>query len=144
LIQHFTNLRRYQIINIFLAGIILCLFLYSGLFSPEGIPHPIPSLFTKITGLPSISTGLTRSFSAILHGNFKLAQEMNPYGWDIFLFFLFQLFFRIGLFFWSNRLKISTNHLVLIDLVLSASTFLLAFRGMIIFIYKLSHYLLVH
>ncbi|MFA8434109.1 MAG: DUF2752 domain-containing protein [Marinifilaceae bacterium] len=140
-----TNVQKAYIkINWVLAGIILGIFLYSGLFSYEFPQHPIPSQFTKITGYPSSSTGLSRSFSAIVRGEFNEAHQLNPYGLDIFLFFLLQLIFRIGGIFLIKSKKTSINKLLFADICLSLFTFLLAFRGMILFLFKLSKYLLVN
>lgn len=54
------------------------------LLPPEGIPHLTMCWFFAATGLPCPACGLTRSFSAIVHGEFALAWRMNPLGYVFF------------------------------------------------------------
>jgi hypothetical protein len=46
----------------------------------RGLWVSIPCLFNKVTGLPCLACGLTRSFSLTAHGQFKAAFEMHLLG----------------------------------------------------------------
>lgn len=85
--------RVYHTINIALGSVVLGIVLYSLLF--RGNNHPIPALFTQITGLIPPSKGLSASFSEIARGNLEAAALLNPYGLRIFAFFIIQLFTRV-------------------------------------------------
>jgi len=69
--------------------------LYSGIFSPEKANHPIPCFITIITGHSCPGCGLSRSFSAMIRGQFTEAAEYNSNGPKIFLFFSVQFFLRL-------------------------------------------------
>ena len=58
----------YLIINIFFAGVIMLIFAYSGIFSPEKDNYPITCLHEQLTGKPCVSCGLSHSFSLIVRG----------------------------------------------------------------------------
>jgi len=128
---------NYKTVNLLLAGIILCIFIYSGLFTPEGSKHPIPSIYSQITGNTSPSTGLSRSFSAIVRGNIQLAKSFNPFGLQIFLFFSIQLVFRIASILLMKNYFPLIKPYILADITLSFLGFLLAFRPLISFTLEL-------
>lgn len=135
--SHLLLKQNYKIFNLSIAGIILCIFIYSGLFSPQKSHYPIPSFYTKITGENSPSTGLSRSFSALIRGNVQEAENYNSTGLPIFLFFFLQLIFRS-----VSYLQIKTDFLwikgyILTDIILSATAFYLAFKPLILFTIKL-------
>jgi hypothetical protein len=135
--SQFPAKQNYKIINLSLAGIILCIFIYSGLFSPEESKHPIPSFYTQITSQNSPSTGLSRSFSAILRGNLQQANTYNPFGLHIFLFFAIQFIFR-SLSFILIKEKLSwIKPYIFMDITLSLIGFYLAFKPLILFTIKL-------
>lgn len=124
---------NYKITNAILVGIILSIFLYSSLFSPESGKYPIPSFYTQLTGQDSPSTGLSRSFSAIVRGDLTLANKFNPFGVKIFAFFLIQFCFRI-----SSILMLKATHKFLktyitADILISIFSFYLAFKPLIVF-----------
>ncbi|PKQ62548.1 hypothetical protein BZG02_12580 [Labilibaculum filiforme] len=129
--------QNYKIINLSLAGIILCIFSYATLFSPEESKHPIPSFYTQITKEASPSTGLSRCFSAIVRGNLQLAKTFNPYGLAIFLFFVVQFVFRVFSFIWINERYSWIKPYVLIDILFSTIGFYHAFKPLIFFTLKL-------
>jgi hypothetical protein len=106
-------------------------------YSPIESNHPIPSLYEKFTGNESPSTGLSRSFSALIRGNVKSANEYNPYGIQIFLFFLFQLVFRFISFSLTKRYFSLIKGIILSDLTLTIIAFLLAFKPLIFFTFEL-------
>lgn len=134
--QHLAK-QNYKIINLCLATIILLIFIYSGLFSPKESKHPIPSFYTQITNKNSPSTGLSRSFSAIIRGNLKLSKTYNPYALPIFLFFALQFIFRVFSIFIIREKKPLFKLYLFIDITLSISGFYLAFRPLILFTLKL-------
>ncbi len=117
----------YVIINLIFSVLILSIFLYSLLFSAEKSNYPVHSNYTSITGKPIISNGLSRSFSEIVRLKFDMAKEYNPYGIQIFSFFLSQLLLRIistGMVIVTSRL----NKIVLIaDIILSSGLFIILF-----------------
>lgn len=129
--------QNYKIINLSLAGILFCIFIYSGIFSPEESKHPIPSFFTQITHENSPSTGLSRSFSAIIRGDIQLAKEFNPIGLHIFLYFALQFIFRVLSFLLIKETFSWIKPFISLDITLSIIGFYLAFKPLILFTIKL-------
>jgi len=121
----------YHILNICFAGIIIMIFIYSGIFSVEKDNHPIKSACANIEGHPCKSEGLSRSFSEIVRFRFESAKSYNKYGIRIFLFFLIQLFLRFTASFIIYKKTMKQNSLVIFDSVLSASLYLYCFWGII-------------
>ena len=138
------SISSYKIVNLVLASIILCIFIYSGLFSPTKQNHPIPSIYTQITGESSPSTGLSRSFSAIVRGDISASIKHNQFGLQIFLFFAIQLVFRIGLFLLTNELFSRVEQYIYVDIALSIIGFMLAFRPSISFAFKFFEKIIVN
>lgn len=85
----------YLKINIILAGVVLLVLAYSGIFSPDRDNYPVTCIHEKITGLPCFSCGLSHSFSLIVRGRIEEAYKWNVYGMRVFLFFVSQLLMRI-------------------------------------------------
>jgi len=85
----------YLIINLVLAGVILLVIAYSGIFSPYKDNYPLVCIHQKITGKPCFSCGLSHSFSLIVRGKISEAYKWNVYGLRVFLFFLLQLIMRV-------------------------------------------------
>jgi hypothetical protein len=117
----------YLKINFVLAGIIILVFIYSGIFSPDKDNYPVVCVYEKITGEQCFSCGLSHSFSLIIRGRFREADEWNPYGLSVFLFFFSQLLMRIifSVFYVKDR-----NHrrqLALYDITGSSVIFILVF-----------------
>lgn len=125
----------YKLINIIFAGIILAVFAYSLYYGGERI-HPVPSASELLTGETSISTGLSRSFSAIIRFDFEKARSLNPYGIRIFLCFLVQLFMRFGGFFLGD-LK-NRQNIIIADILLSALIFIILFWPFLIAVFQSS------
>jgi len=119
----------YPKINLIFAGIIVCVFIYSGIFSPEKANHPIPSGYRLLTGESTKSSGLSRAFSAIMQLEFDKALIYNEESLKVFSFFIVQLFFRLlfTLIYarWKNR-KVVTA-----DISLSVLLFICCFEGLI-------------
>ena len=121
----------YHIINLLFAGIIILIFIYSGIFSAEKENHPIKSACKTITGEPCKSTGLSRSFSEIVRFKFESAKSYNKYGVKIFLFFLIQLFLRFTVSTFLYYKVYKQKPLVGFDSVVSVSLYLFCFWGII-------------
>jgi hypothetical protein len=129
LTDYFDGIRNesYLKINLVLAGIIMLVFVYTGIFSPDKNNYPIVCLHEKITGEQCFSCGLSHSFSMIIRGRFEEAYQWNIYGIRVFLFFLSQLLMRV--IFSVYFLKDADNRkwLIKFDIVGSALIFAIAF-----------------
>lgn len=129
--------KPYLIINIFLAGVIVLIFAYSGFFSPDKDNYPVICVHERITGMPCPSCGLSHSFSLILRGRIGEAYEWNIYGMRIFLFFASQLLLRIVF----SKIYISNptlrKQLILFDIIGSSVLFLITFIPFLIYIFRL-------
>ncbi|MFO7853284.1 MAG: DUF2752 domain-containing protein [Bacteroidota bacterium] len=129
--------RNYLIINAIFAGIIVIIFIYSGIISPEKNSYPIVCIHEQITGEPCPSCGLSRSFSYIIRGDLDAAERFNEYGIRIFLFFAFHLLMRISNIVYLLRKPLYVRQLAILDSVLAIITFILAFRQFFIYYLKL-------
>jgi hypothetical protein len=117
----------YIIINIIFAGVILLIFAYSGIFSPEKDNFPVVCVHEKLTGEPCISCGLSHSFSLIVRGRFSEACQWNPYGIRVFLFFASQLILRAAFSFFYLRYTDTRKQLIIVDCCGSGLIFLISF-----------------
>jgi hypothetical protein len=130
-IARFQGLRfraePYLLINIFLAGAVILIIAYSGLFSPDRNNYPVVCLHQKITGMPCFSCGLSHSFSLIVRGRIQEAHQWNIYGMRVFLFFISQLILRIVFSFYYISYPDTRKHLIIIDSIGSGVMFLLIF-----------------
>jgi Protein of unknown function (DUF2752) len=126
----------YLVINIVLAGVILLIMAYSGIFSPEKGNYPVVCIHEKITGEPCVSCGLSHSFSLILRGRIDEAYQWNRYGMRIFLFFAGQFLLRIIFSLLYTRYPSTRKQLILFDIVGSSIIFLIAFIPFIVSIIK--------
>ena len=122
----------YHIINLYFAGIIIMIFIYSGIFSAEKENHPIKSACKTITREPCKTTGLSRSFSEIVRFKFESARSYNKYGIIIFSFFLIQLFIRLitSLILYFKILNQKT--LIITDSLFSIGLYLFCFWDLIL------------
>jgi hypothetical protein len=128
----FIHKEPYHIINLCFAGIIIMIFIYSGIFSAEKENHPIKSACKTITGEPCKTTGLSRSFSEIVRFKFKSAKSYNEFGIKIFLFFLIQLVLRLITSLLLYYKIIKQKRLVFFDSIISIGLYLYCFWGLII------------
>lgn len=126
----------YLLINLILAGFILLVFLYSGLFSPEKNNYPVVCIHEKITGEPCVSCGLSHSFSLILRGRISEAYDWNPYGLRIFIFFASQLLIRIVFSIFYINYSGTRKQLIVYDIIVSSLFFLVSFLPFIESIFK--------
>jgi hypothetical protein len=118
----------YRVLNRIFLLVLILIFSYSALFSPEKKNHPIPSGSRFFTGTTVTSTGLSRSFSAIIRLRFDEARRYNQHGIRLFLFFLIQLFMRIAALNLSGRLPVQfLRPLYYSDAVLSVGLFIACF-----------------
>jgi hypothetical protein len=116
--------RNYRIINLLFAGIILLVILYALIFNGS---YPVPSAQVFTTQhLPS--SGLSRSFSAIVRFDIKKAVQFNPYGVRIFSFFIVQLLLRLLTFMMTIRMTdYKLQRMIIMDIVLSVLLFGICF-----------------
>ena len=117
----------YLIINIFLAGVIILIIAYSGIFSFEKDNYPVVCIHEKLTGQPCVSCGLSHSFSLILRGRIKEASEWNIYGLRVFLFFALQLVMRVVFSFLYIKNPDTRRELIILDITGSILIFLISF-----------------
>lgn len=126
LISRFRS-EPYLFINLVFAGVILLIFAYSGIFSPEKNNYPVVCIHEKLTGQPCVSCGLSHSFSLIVRGRIAEAYEWNVYGLRVFLFFALQLVMRIVFSVIYLRHKDIQKQLIVYDISASILIFLIAF-----------------
>ena len=117
----------YHIINIILAGVIVLVLAYSGIFSPEKNNYPLVCIHEKLSGEPCFSCGLSHSFSLIIRGRISEAYEWNQYGMRVFLFFISQLIFRLDFLRLSIKHPGSRKQLIIYDSISSGVVFLISF-----------------
>ena len=128
----------YFLVNLFFLVIILAVFGYSLFFGTAGRLHPLPSGSAILTGEPSVSTGLSRSFSALMHFDMELARFYNRHGTRIFLFFLIQLAMRTGAMVFCPYAEAGIKQkIVRIDILLSALLFVITFWPFLIAFVKM-------
>lgn len=128
----------YLLINIVLAGVIMLIMIYSGIFSPDKNDYPVVCIHEKLTGEPCVSCGLSHSFSLILRGRIDEAFEWNIYGMRIFLFFFGQLLMRLIFSKIYLSHPDSRKQLILYDIIGSSALFLIVFMPFLIWIIKFS------
>ena len=126
----------YLIINIIFAGVILLIFAYSGIFSPEKDNFPVTCIHEKLTGEPCVSCGLSHSFSLIVRGRFAEAFTWNHYAFRIFLFFVAALIMRVAFSIYYLKYPETRRQLILADCIGSGIIFLLAFWPFMAWIFR--------
>jgi hypothetical protein len=129
--------RPYYIVNLSLAGILMMVFIYSGLFSAKKDNHPVPSFYEKITGESAPSSGLSRAFSEIVRGNLDAARDYNRDSLLIFSFFLIQFMQRIFVTILLYKQILRIQYLITSDLAISFLLFLFCFKGQLLAMGKL-------
>ena len=118
----------YLILNMFFAGVVILMLIYSGIFSPDQNNYPVVCIHEKISGEPCFSCGLSHSFSLIVRGRIQEAYEWNSYGMRVFLFFISQLMLRIAFSIYYLKNASARKHLIIIDSIGSGLIFLITFR----------------
>jgi hypothetical protein len=122
----------YLIINIILAGLILLIFIYSGLFDADRANHPVPSYFEKFTGTRGPSSGMSRAFSELIRGDIESARSFNEDSTLIFAFFLVQLVQRTTMLLLLIKTRLKYKTLMIADIVFSLILFMYCFKGQMI------------
>jgi hypothetical protein len=123
------NKKPYQIINIALGSVVIGIVLYSLLY--RGNNHPIPSLFTQLTGIIPPSKGLSASFSELVRGNIETAGLLNPYGLRIFAFFIIQLLTRVLVSIAIEAEWLKQSRIIILDSLFSITLFIICFAPLI-------------
>lgn len=123
-------------INLILAGVILLIFVYSGLFSPQKDNYPVVCIHEKLTGQPCVSCGLSHSFSLILRGRISEAYKWNEYGLRVFIFFAAQLIMRVVFSLFYMRNKGTRKQLIIYDSAISFMLFFVCFKPFIESIFR--------
>jgi len=124
----------YQRIHIILAGVVLLIGIYSGIFGPGQGNHPIPSQYSRLSEGSTASTGMSRAFSAIVRLQFERATRLNPHSPEVFAFFFVQLWLRV-LFFVLNGRGVRQKLLIITDVSVSVLLFLYCFKDLIAAMY---------
>jgi hypothetical protein len=130
----YFNSGSYYLVNTILAVVIVLIFIYSAIFSPETNNYPVKCVHELATGKPCPSCGLSHSFSYIVRGDLESAARWNSNGIAVFLFFLLQLVMRVSFAVAVKRNpSLESPALIRLDIVLSLATFILAFNKFIIY-----------
>jgi len=123
----------YNKVNLIFAGIIILIFFYSTIFSPEKDNYPVGCIHETLLGKPCPTCGLSHSFSEIIRGNFAEAKKLNRNGILIFLFFLIQLILRSGITFLNQKKIFSLKTILYVDVICSLLLFIFCFRRLLPF-----------
>ena len=89
------NRKQYIFLNIFFAGFILAIFLYSVIFGGSDNSYPISCIHKELLGKTCPTCGMSRAFSEILGFHFQKAIDLQPNSIAVFSFFLTQLLIRL-------------------------------------------------
>ncbi len=109
----------YKLINYIFAGIIVLIFIYSGIFSPVSNNYPVSCVHEQLSGLSCPSCGMSHSFSYLIRLDINEAVRWNKYGPRVFLFFLFQLILRLSNIIIINRKPQLIRFVSLTDIALT-------------------------
>jgi len=129
-----TRLREsYQILHLIMAGIIVMIFIYSGIFSPQHGGYPIPSQYELTQDGATASTGMSRAFSSIVRLDFEQARAYNENSPEVFGFFFVQFWMRVLFFLLYARFH--HKRVIAADIGLSLVLFLWCFKDLIAAMY---------
>ena len=117
--------------NLIFAGIILAIFIYSGIYSPDKNNHPIKCIHEELLGAKCPTCGMSRGFSAIVRGHINDALVYQQNSVSVFLFFLLQMVFRLTSIWLLLKTKIQLKIITNTDITLSLLLFLLTFKNLI-------------
>ncbi len=122
----------YLTVNIVFTGLIVLIFAYSAIFSPDRNDYPVVCVHEQLTGQPCASCGISHSFSLILRGRMEEAYEWNQNGMRVFLFFLLQAVMRVFFSLFYIREGAAGRHLIVYDIAGSVLMFLISFMPFIV------------
>lgn len=94
-LQKYFSGDPYVIINSLLAVVLLAVFIYSAVFSPEKHNYPIQCIHELRTGEPCPTCGFSHAFSYLLRGDIEQARLWNENALPVFVFFALQLLYRL-------------------------------------------------
>ncbi len=117
------NRQNYLLVNLLLFLFLVLVSVYS-LF-----PVSMPSA-CHMLGITCNSTGLSRAFRAIMHGNYQQALDYNTHSIRLFIFFAFQFFSRFG--FSLLALHKPLRQSLFLDLLLTGLLATYAFGGIVV------------
>lgn len=117
----------YLKINLILAGVVIGIMVYSGFYSPYENKYPVKCIHERLTGQQCASCGISHSFSLILRGRIGEANEWNPYGMRVFIFFAAQLLMRLLFSAYYTVDRDRRKNLILYDIAGSATLFIISF-----------------
>ena len=126
----------YLKINLIIAGIIVSVLAYCGIFSPDKNNYPVACIYEKITGKQCFSCGLTHGFSLIIRGRFNEAYQWNIYAMRVFLFFFSQLLMRVIFSIYYLKDIDNRKWLIIFDVAGSVLLFALAFYPFFLQLFK--------
>ena len=127
-VDRFHLRSSYILINLVLAGVILSIFIYSGIFDPVSNNYPVKCYHEIATGEECPSCGMSHSFSLILKGKVAESLEWNSYALRLGIFFGGQLLLRlIYCCFWITSKKENRRAIIAFDIVGSTIMFLIVF-----------------
>ena len=119
--------KAYLIINGALAAIFLLVIIYAALFDPVMANHPIPCVYTAITGEECASCGLSRGMSYAVRMDLAQARVVNAHSPALLFFFAAQILMRLVVSLLLIRWGRIINKLVVADALLSSGMFFAAF-----------------
>jgi len=122
----------YFIINWIFAGVILAIFIYSGIYNPDKNNPPIKCIHEELLGGKCPTCGMSRGFSAIVRGRISDASNIQKNSLIIFSFFAIQLIMRLLIILLLLKSQFSLKLLTNCDITLSLFLFLFTFRNVIL------------
>ncbi len=116
----------YFIVNLIFVILIGMALSYSYFFYPNN--HPIGCIVKEMTGKECSTCGFSRAFSLFTHFQFSQGKEFNTSALGCYLFFVFQMSFRLSLLFYSIFKKDSfSDRFILLDIFVTVIYFLIVF-----------------
>jgi hypothetical protein len=117
--------------NLIFAGIILAIFVYSGIDSPEKNIHPVKCIHEELLGSACPTCGMSHGFSAIIRGRIDDAMAYQKNSLPVFMFFLLQLIFRAVAISLILKSRISLKIIINTDVTISFLLLIFTFKNML-------------
>lgn len=119
-------------VNIVLFLLLTAILVYSALYGPENVNRPFPSLPAGWGAGETVSTGLSRGFSAMVRFDVDKALQLNTLTIRMFVFVALQWLLRLGIMLTCQRLgHVCPPYLWIPDALFSLGLFLYAFIPLI-------------